>query len=59
MKLSTTNPFIGLRPYQAEHENDFFGREQEVENLLSVLQKNKIAVLTGDLGSGKTSLIQA
>ena len=59
MTKSDLNPFVGLKPY-SENESDFyFGRDQEVENLLQVLQKNKLLTLSGDSGAGKTSLINA
>ena len=59
MAKSDFNPFVGLKPY-TENESDFyFGRDEEVENLLNVLQKNKLLTLSGDSGAGKTSLIKA
>ena len=55
----TPNPFVGLKPYSERDSEVFFGREQEVENLLEILQKNKLVTLSGASGSGKTSLIKA
>jgi len=49
----------GLLPYQEEDQSFFFGREKEVENLLQIIQKNKLITLTGASGSGKTSLVNA
>ena len=37
----------------------FYGREKEVENLLQILQKDKLVTLIGSSGSGKSSLINA
>jgi hypothetical protein len=54
-----TNPFIGLRPYGEAEQMNFIGREEEVEYLLQIIQKNKLITLTGSSGSGKTSLINA
>jgi energy-coupling factor transporter ATP-binding protein EcfA2 len=51
--------FVGLTTYKTKHTNHFYGREREVENMLSILQKNKFICLTGSEGAGKTSLIQA
>lgn len=59
MTKSDLNPFIGLKPYSENESEFYFGREQEVENLLHVLQKNKLLTLSGDSGAGKTSLIKA
>lgn len=52
-------PFVGLTTYRTEHSNHFYGREHAVEDVLSILQKNKFVCLTGSAGSGKSSLIQA
>lgn len=59
MTKSDLNPFVGLKPYSENESEFYFGREQEVENLLHVLQKNKLLTLSGDSGAGKTSLIKA
>ena len=59
MSKNISNPFVGLQTYSRKNSADFFGREQEVENLLQILQKNKLLTLSGDAGSGKTSLINA
>lgn len=59
MTNNNLNPFVGLKPYTKETSNFYFGREQEVENLLGVLQKNKFVTLSGATGAGKTSLINA
>jgi energy-coupling factor transporter ATP-binding protein EcfA2 len=59
MLNNNLNPFVGLKPYTKETSNFYFGREQEVENLLGVLQKNKLVTLSGASGTGKTSLINA
>ena len=53
------NNLKGLLPYQEEDHFSFYGREKEVENLLQIIQKNKLITLTGVSGSGKTSLINA
>lgn len=55
----TKNPFVGLRPYETSENDIFFGREKEVESILSTLQKNKLVLLSGPSGSGKSSLINA
>jgi energy-coupling factor transporter ATP-binding protein EcfA2 len=59
MTNNNLNPFVGLKPYTKKTSTFYFGREQEVENLLGVLQKNKFVTLSGATGAGKTSLINA
>lgn len=59
MSKHILNPFVGLKPYSEKNSPFYFGREQETENLLQILQKNKLLTLSGDAGSGKTSLINA
>ena len=59
MSKHILNPFVGLKPYSEKNSPFYFGREQETENLLQILQKNKLLTLSGDTGSGKTSLINA
>ena len=51
--------FIGLKPYQKEDTNFFYGREKEVEGLLQILQKDRLVTLIGATGTGKSSLINA
>jgi len=59
MKNKSNSIFLGLKPYKEEDSDYFFGREQDKENLLTILQKNKFLTLTGGLGSGKSSLLKA
>ena len=59
MKNKSNSIFLGLKSYNEEDSEYFFGREQDKENLLTILQKNKFLTLTGGLGSGKSSLLKA
>lgn len=52
-------PFVGLQPFSLEDHQYFYGREREVESILSILQSNKFVCITGPEGSGKSSLINA
>lgn len=52
-------PFPGLRPYAESESEYFFSREREVEDVLSIVQKHKLVIITGQSGSGKSSLINA
>jgi WD40 repeat protein len=55
---STEWPFIGLRPFEYEDHKFFFGREDELNELEPLVQKNFIAIIGGS-GSGKSSLVRA
>ncbi len=53
------NPFVGLHPFTASYYQLFFGREKEIDALTQLASEKSMIVVTGDTGSGKTSLIQA
>ncbi len=53
------NPFPGLRPYQMNDSDLFFGREDQIHELLSRLRRERFLAVLGDSGSGKSSLIRA
>lgn len=49
--------FPGLRPYASDERALFFGRENESDNLYYSVLSNKVTLLYGQSGSGKSSLI--
>jgi energy-coupling factor transporter ATP-binding protein EcfA2 len=54
------NPFPGLRRFDADDaDHPFFGREEQVDQLLVRLRKAQFLALIGTSGSGKSSLIRA
>jgi tetratricopeptide (TPR) repeat protein len=53
------NPFPGLRPFEAEDDYLFFGREPEIDELLRRLRTTRFLSVIGSSGSGKSSLIRA
>jgi energy-coupling factor transporter ATP-binding protein EcfA2 len=53
------NPFPGLRPFEAEDDYLFFGRETEIDELLRRLRTTRFLSVVGSSGSGKSSLIRA
>ena len=55
----TIAPYPGLRPYDSEEANIFFGREQQTDELLAKLQTHRFIAVTGPSGCGKSSLIKA
>ncbi len=58
-KSNIFNPFPGLRPFSQEEDYLFFGREQQVAELVTLLRKKRFLAVTGTSGSGKSSLVRA
>ncbi len=61
--ISTTfnpaNPYMGLKPFEREQADYFFGREQAVRALLDRLDQNRFLAVIGPSGCGKSSLVRA
>jgi hypothetical protein len=55
----TIHPFPGLRPFEADEDQLFFGREGQSEKILRELRQHRFLAVVGSSGSGKTSLIRA
>ncbi|HEX2533041.1 MAG TPA: AAA family ATPase [Chitinophagaceae bacterium] len=53
-----SSPFKFLDPYNRQDKDIFFGRKDEVERLYQHVNKNRIVLIYGTSGSGKTSLVQ-
>ena len=53
------NPFPGLRPFEPEEADYFFGREQEIYDLLKRLRHARFLAVVGASGCGKSSLVRA
>lgn len=54
-----SNPFPGLRPFEADEEHLFFGREKEVDELLRRLSRTRFLLVAGSSGTGKSSLVRS
>lgn len=52
-------PYPGLRPFETTEWPIFFGRERMADEVVERLQKQRLLVLHGDSGCGKSSLIRA
>src|SRR5262249_18125523 len=59
MTPMTPNPFPGLRPFEADEDHLFFGREREIDELLRRLRTTRFLAVVGTSGSGKSSLIRS
>jgi tetratricopeptide (TPR) repeat protein len=53
------NPFPGLRPFEADEDHLFFGREPEIDELLRRLRLGRFLSVVGTSGSGKSSLVRS
>lgn len=56
---SKPNPFVGARSFEVGDHELFFGRTYETDELTKLWQQNRVTVLYGHAGVGKTSLLQA
>lgn len=59
MPEHTLHRYPGVQPFSRQHQDCFFGRDTDREELLSLILLEKITVLFGKSGYGKSSLLQA
>ncbi|MCX4246230.1 protein kinase [Paraliomyxa miuraensis] len=55
----TDNPYRGLRAFEAEHRDLFFGRGAELRAVLERMRADAFVLVAGDSGVGKSSLCRA
>ena len=53
------NPYPGLRHFETEESHLFFGRDRQIAELASRLERNRFVAVVGVSGSGKSSLVRA
>lgn len=53
------NPFVGLRPYEADDSLLFFGRREQITELMRRLAERRFLAVVGSSGCGKSSLVRA
>jgi tetratricopeptide (TPR) repeat protein len=53
------NPFPGLRPFEPDEDHLFFGREQEIDELLRRFRATRFLQVVGTSGTGKSSLVRS
>jgi hypothetical protein len=53
------NPYPGLRSFETGEEHLFFGRDQQIAELLARLIRDRFVAVIGVSGSGKSSLVRA
>lgn len=57
--VATGEPYVGPRPYELGDQFIFNGRDRECRDVSSLWRGNRLLVLHGPSGVGKTSLVQA
>lgn len=53
------NPWRGMQPYEARHSDLFFGRRAATDDLVKRVLCDRLVVVTGASGIGKSSLVRA
>ncbi|MFD4234469.1 trypsin-like peptidase domain-containing protein [Streptomyces sp. NPDC058542] len=53
------HPFRGIDTFQERHEDIFFGRDSDIEDVVAALEKHGAVTLFGPSGCGKSSLALA
>src|SRR5215469_11368190 len=53
------SPYPGLRPFRRDEADIFFGREEQVDQLLAKLELSRFLAVVGVSGCGKSSLVRA
>lgn len=54
-----SEPYVGPRPFEENDRDVFFGRDQEANELVSLITAHPIVLLYAQSGAGKTSLVKA
>ena len=57
--LPRGNPYRGLMPFEAEHRGLFFGRDSAIREVAERLRSDRLVLITGESGVGKSSLARA
>ena len=57
--LIASNPFPGLRSFKRDEADRFFGREQQIDDLVTMLNTSPLIAVSGESGCGKSSLVLA
>ncbi len=57
--VPTRNPYRGLAPFEQADADDFHGREHAVQQMVEVLEHERLLVVVGPSGIGKSSVVKA
>ncbi len=58
-KFIETSPYKGLKKFEPEDKDLFFGRDQFLTSLVNELEQTNLVLLLGASGSGKSSVVRA
>src|SRR5580765_3079260 len=58
-QVDVQRPFQGLRSYEEKNKTQFGGRDAEIRELYNLVEANRLTIVFGKSGIGKTSLIKA
>src|SRR6188768_3171626 len=56
-QIGVVNPFPGLRPFSIDECHVYFGREGQIDEILTQVARNRFVTVMGYSGSGKSSLM--
>jgi ABC-type dipeptide/oligopeptide/nickel transport system ATPase component len=59
IETSVTAPYPGLRPFRPDESLIFFGRDQQIDEVLVRLKSHQFLGIVGTSGCGKSSLVRA
>ena len=59
VSLHRLYPFPGLRSFENDDSDVFFGRQDHTDALLGLLRKQQVIAVVGGSGSGKSSIVRA
>ncbi len=58
-QTSIRNPYKGLAAFDVNDARDFFGRDDEINQLVTLVANHRLVTVVGPSGSGKSSLVRA
>ncbi|MEA2759545.1 MAG: hypothetical protein QOH65_2158, partial [Methylobacteriaceae bacterium] len=58
-RTKPAHPYPGLRPFEAHEWSIFFGRDRMIDEVIERLASNRLVLIHGASGSGKSSLVRA
>lgn len=53
------NRYPGIRPFTTEEKDRFFGREEDVDRFIRLVNLEQVVILYGKSGYGKSSMLRA